>query len=255
VGRKQRPSGKCHLCGCVGELSWEHVPPESAYNDRRIVRAKQQQMLVPGPWDGQNGDVLQRGSGAFTLCEPCNNKTGKWYGKEYAEWAKQAFEILQRIGASNDKRFSARFQGHPLRFIKQVVTMFFSVNTDSFAETHPELVKFVLDRNSTGLSAAYSIDLVLVRGPFARSSGFYSSANISKGAIETASEIAHIPFGLRLILGSKPSERSGPIERFANYSFNEFKEVWVETSAGHVATKFPGDYRSRAQVDSDSLQG
>jgi len=35
----------------------------------------------------------------------------------------------------------------PLPILKQVITMFFSVNRDRFREVHPELVRFVLNRD------------------------------------------------------------------------------------------------------------
>jgi hypothetical protein len=51
------------------------------------------------------------------------------------------------------------------------MAMFFSMNNDSFRDHHPDLVKFVLDRSSRNFSPRYKIDLVLVRGGFARSAG------------------------------------------------------------------------------------
>lgn len=254
MGRRKRPRGRCHLCSCIDDLSWEHVPPESAFNDRRVVRAKQQQMFIPGPWDGRDGAVEQRGNGAFTLCEPCNRKTGKWYGREYADWAKQGLELLQRIGPENDAPFSARYYGHPLRFIKQVITMFFSVNTDAFAELHPDLVKFVLNRDAKGIPPQYRLELVLVRGPFARSSGVYGSADVATGRMEVASEVAYFPFGLLLFFDQERCERPGAIEWMANCGFYDEREVWVRTYAGYVATKYPGDYRSRQKVDSHAAK-
>ncbi len=236
----------------MGPLSWEHVPPESAYNDQRIVRASQQQMVTPGAWDGRGGRVEQRGSGAFTLCEACNNNTGSWYGAEYAQWARQALERLQRVPPEHDTAFFVPFRGRPLRFLKQVATMFFSVNAETFADLHPELVKFVLDRRSAGLPPQYRFDLVLVRGTFARSSGVYGTVDVSTGRTDIASEVAHFPFALRLVLSEQVSQRRGAIEHFARHGFDEEREVWLYTIAGHIATKYPGDYRSRDRVEREA---
>jgi hypothetical protein len=34
---KQKRHGTCHLCGCNGQLSFEHVPPEAAFNDHKVL--------------------------------------------------------------------------------------------------------------------------------------------------------------------------------------------------------------------------
>ena len=44
-------------------------------------------------------------------------------------------------------------------------------------------------------------------------------------------------------------QRHGVIEHLAQYGYDERAEVWVHTIAGHVATKYPGDYCSLERVD------
>lgn len=196
--------------------------------------------------------MQQRGGGDFTLCERCNNNTGAWYGAEYAAWAKQGFERLLRIPTTTEDAFFIPFRGRPLRFLKQVLTMFFSVNSDTFADQHHDLVRFVLNRQTTGLSSAYNVDLVLVRGGFARSAGAFGVADLQSGTTQIASEVAHAPFAFRLLLGGVKSQRHGAIEHLARYGYNDEAEVWLHTIAGHVATKYPGDYRSLERVDRDA---
>ena len=87
--------GTCQICGTEGKLSFEHVPPESAYNDQKILRTAFEKMLQrDDPDDMRGGRYQQRGAGAYTLCERCNNTTGHWYGGAYLEWASQAMNIL-----------------------------------------------------------------------------------------------------------------------------------------------------------------
>jgi hypothetical protein len=252
VSAKKKPAGKCHLCGVTGPLTWEHVPPEAAYNHHPVVRAAQNQMLKPELWDGQRGRKEQRGSGAYTLCARCNNNTGAWYGSEYADWARQGLERLQRIPRTTEDAFFVPFVGHPLRFLKQVITMFFSVNSAEFADLHPTLVKFVLDRDATGLPPEYKVDLVLVRGGLARGFGVHGIVNTETGGAEIASEVAHYPFGLRLIHGEVRAARKGAIEQLAHLGYDERTETWLYTTAGDITTKFPGDYRSRERVERDA---
>ena len=253
-GGRKRPEGKCRICGGVGPLSWEHVPPEAAYNNQRLVRAAQEQMLKPERWDGVRGQIEQRGGGDYTLCEPCNNKTGTWYAAEYVRWARQGLDRLARIPDHEENAFFVPFRGRPLRFLKQVVTMVFSANGADFAPRHPELVEFVLDWRATGLPPQYKIDLVLARGGFARQSGVSGMVDLSNGAAEFSSEIAHFPFALRLIVGGEHRTRRGALEQFAQFGPDDEGEAWLYTIAGHVVTKFPGDYRSRERADREAAQ-
>ena len=48
------------------------------------------------------------------------------------------------------------------------------------------------------------------------------------------------------------TERRGAIEHFAQSGPDEEREVWLYTMAGHITTKFPGDYRSRERVDREA---
>ncbi len=250
-GRK-RPDGRCHLCGITGPLSWEHVPPESAYNNHPIVRARQDQVVKPELWDGRRGVTEQRGAGAYTLCERCNNNTGAWYGAEYADWARQGLERLLRIPPDLDEAFFVPFFGHPLRFLKQVITMFFSVNTPDFADLHPALVNFVLNRDATGLPPDYKVELVLVRGGLARGFGVHGMVDTTTGRTTVASEVAHYPFAVRLVHGEVAGPRRGVVEPLSRYGYDEQREVWLYTVAGWVTTKYPGDYRSRERVEREA---
>ena len=75
MGRKKSKTGQCWLCGIVGKLSFEHVPPESAFNDQRIFSDSVANILK-----NRNIRISQRGARDYTLCERCNNSTGSWYG-------------------------------------------------------------------------------------------------------------------------------------------------------------------------------
>ncbi len=69
--------GTCHICGVEGRLSFEHVPPKSAFNDQRVLTIGYDTAINLGPYHRPSGRILQRGAGAYTLCAPCNNQTGR----------------------------------------------------------------------------------------------------------------------------------------------------------------------------------
>jgi hypothetical protein len=87
------PDGYCHLCGRYGKLSFEHVPPEAAFNGRPVRVRTGMQVVTVDP-DDERGKTNQRGAGAHTLCEPCNTTTGSWYGSAYVDWAFQSLHLF-----------------------------------------------------------------------------------------------------------------------------------------------------------------
>lgn len=60
------------------------------------------------------------------------------------KWAEQAMRLL--MAARGRPSLEYPFHLHPLRVLKQIVCMFFSVNNPGFQQAHPDLVRFVLNR-------------------------------------------------------------------------------------------------------------
>src|SRR5438552_9354996 len=96
MGRSREVIGVCHLCGTEGRLSFEHVPPKAAFNNRPVVAYGFEEAIKAGPENSGKGRIQQRGAGAYTLCGKCNNDTGRWYGKHYAAWTYGALTTFIR---------------------------------------------------------------------------------------------------------------------------------------------------------------
>ena len=86
--------GICHICGERKKLTFEHLPPKKANNSNRARAVTGDELMkhIAGnekPWDlsKRKYKELQQGMGGYTLCEECNNKTGKYYGAEYIKFA------------------------------------------------------------------------------------------------------------------------------------------------------------------------
>lgn len=153
--RKRRPDGICHLCGNYGPLSFEHVPPESAFNDQPVVESAIEEAFGREVDDRPRGKINQRGAGAYILCEPCNNVTGSWYADAFAHLCGQGAEVLVR----SDFKPKLIYLHYvlPLRVLKQIITMCFSTNTHRWREEHPELEVFVLHRERRWLNRRYRV--------------------------------------------------------------------------------------------------
>jgi hypothetical protein len=143
------PEGNCHICGCYGKLTFEHSPPDAAFNDSPIVRANIREMLDRGSLDDLRWRKQQRGAGDYTLCAKCNSLTGHWYGAAFANWAHQGMEVAK--ATQGYPTLIYRFNIFPLRVLKQVVCMLFTANGPLFRLAHPDLVKLVLNRDDNYL--------------------------------------------------------------------------------------------------------
>ena len=78
--------GKCALCGKECNLSFEHIPPESAFNNSPAKPVSGDKLVEDDdrmPWDtsGLKYEHQQRGMGKYSLCRDCNSFTGVYYGK------------------------------------------------------------------------------------------------------------------------------------------------------------------------------
>jgi hypothetical protein len=138
-------TGICRICGKFAKLSFDHVPPEAAFNDHRVLRAGFEQVLAGKNPDDYRGRYQQKGAGADSLCVTCNTITGHWYGSAYADWAAQAMRII--VGTRAHPSLAYPFNLFPLRVIKQIVCMFFSINSPFFQTQQPDLVRFVVNRD------------------------------------------------------------------------------------------------------------
>ena len=249
---KPKQIGNCHLCGEHGKLSFEHVPPASAFNHRKIVTPDTRRVLELTNLDeleGLRGKLSQRGQGGYTLCERCNNQTGRWFGGSYAEWVYQAAAYLSR----KDDLTQYSFQIFPLRVIKQIICMFFSINSHRFREAHPELVRFALNKETKYLPPGIRVYAGYLLSDRSRSAGVTGSIQLDdiSGAsnLRTYSEISFPPFSYILSLKSPPPEHQMlDISFFGSFGYNELTTLHLPIPCLSIYTPFPGDFRDRNTV-------
>jgi hypothetical protein len=244
--RGKRVLGECHICGGQGTLSYEHVPPRSAFNNRPAVLKEIDWMRKGGPVIRPGGQVQQRGAGGYTLCPRCNERTGKWYGEAYAEWAKEGLEAIHRCGWGTYVRH--RFEIYPLRVLKQIVCMFFSANGPGFTKRHPDLVDFVLSRNRKYMQTDVRIYAFYTMSGLLRQAGVQSLIRLQQG-VYAFSEITFPPFGYVMFLRCGPHDpRLYDISFFDRYAFSKKRSISLVLPGLPVVTLYPGDYRTPEQL-------
>ncbi len=94
--RRKKQIGICRICGQEGELSFEHIPPRAAFNNKRTIQLQFDEALALGPDEPVRGSVQQGGVGGYTLCPRCNNNSGKWYGPYFVDWCYQGMHLLNK---------------------------------------------------------------------------------------------------------------------------------------------------------------
>lgn len=247
-------SGICHICGVEGKLTFEHVPPERAFNNNKVITPDVKKILALNNLDDLEklpGKQSQRGQGGYTLCESCNSKTGHWYGTNYAIWVYQGADYLQKSKGS----ISLSYPYHilPLRVVKQIICMFFSVNSPQFREAHSYLEHFVLNKETKRLPNDIRLYVAYLLSDRSRSAGITGSITLDDQTglpqNRTYTEISFFPFSYILSFDSPPPEHEMlDISFFANYGYNEFTTLQLPIPALSVYTPFPGDFRNRETV-------
>lgn len=226
-------------------MSFEHVPPRSAFNNRPVIYLDKD-LVLKGSLDTTKGKTQQRGSGEFTLCELCNNNTGRWYANEYAKWVLQGMEALSllRPGLAGDKRFIFC----PLNAFKQIVCMMCSVNPTGLSEQNPEIRRFLLNPKSRDWNPKFQIYMNFNIANRMRFSG--TQGILRKGqSASIVSEITYPPFGFLMTHDSYvPSQDLVNINFFCESLYNELREIWLLLPVVNPYTAFPADYRSKNEV-------
>jgi len=260
--------GNCHICGVYGSLTYEHVPPEKAFNNRKVFTIAGSELLkVIGldqfPWDVvKNRSVKkiqkQNGIGFYTLCGKCNNNTGGWYGGGFVDFIEQGYlHINERGGYSkivNGTTETIQFTNvYPLQFIKEIITMFFSVNSPQFSATHTDLKKFVLDKESKLNSTKYALYIALMKGTIVRYVGTAGILHVKpqSSIIRIVSEISTSPFGFVLEIDPKPDKILGGsniIGLAKDYGYNDKTDIHLKIPVLESNTEYPLDYRTRQEV-------
>ena len=253
---KAARTGICHLCGNHTKLTFEHIPPEAAFNKHRVklyklLETNQQNM----PWDFEGVKYIdaQKGTGGHTICGPCNNNTGHWYGNDYASFAVNVMEIM----ANNKFEPKQTVEIHtkkifPARILKQVLSMFCSLNSHTFVEKFG-LREYILgkhqkaiDRTKFKLSMYLSAGSLLKQIPLAAMS---VGIDLESQHILLVSELTTQPLGFIFDASSQQAIPPGlELNHFAEYGYDDCVDLVLRIPIFETNTGFPTDYRSKDEI-------
>ncbi len=245
--------GQCCICGNEGQLSYEHVPPEGAFNERTILEADIDYLIRAQSFEeAQNPPTKQnqRGAGRHSLCISCNQLTGGWYVPAYIEWAKQGW---QHIYGTPGRLTRQPFEIEVLPVGKQILAMFASACGPSLFKNLPELPRLILNREQAGSPDSIRLFAYYIHpdSSAARQSGITSNLDLDDGGnAKVYAEIAFSPFGYVLSLGNTdpPDQRLVDITFMLHTPARERRTLHLPLAVLEVHTMLPADFRSLDQV-------
>lgn len=149
-------SGTCILCGKIKELTFEHVPPSGAGENKpaklyNLLDTLGNEERVP--WDFKDLKYVQsqRGTGGYYLCSECNSRTGREYVPSFIEFIKQAKDLnIQAVKPECAKRmyWDLTFSNiSTLNISKQIILMISCMNGRSFLKNNIVIDRFLNDKN------------------------------------------------------------------------------------------------------------
>jgi hypothetical protein len=255
-----KTDGACRICGALGDLTFEHVPPKSVGNRDRIEMLGLDAWLEREADRSERGRIIQRGSGAWSLCAECNNRAGNLYVPELRKWTGSANTVLAGLDpgpADLDAKLEPAYAHmkmkglFPGRFTKQMVTMLLALTPGEFGPIHPELRNYALDPDATGLPERYRLYLALLVGPTARFNGGTGVWREKQGTLY-ALELGYPPYAYILTVDEEfPALATGNITSFAEAGIDSECEIEMQLQIGFSHTPLPLDLRSKAALDRD----
>lgn len=261
MANKKNHEGYCRICNKYGKLTYEHIPPKCALNDKEIrvytgdscVKLLSDKNRFPWETDGIKYKLLQKGLGDYTLCEKCNNITGELYGDEYKKWFFTSIKSINDNSVEHKLANNATFKlknVYPGRFIRQILSIICSTYS-GFTKKYPYVKELILNKNYVySKKPEFKIYMYLLKNPYNGYTGI-SGMMLSDGTFKIVDEIDLYPFGFYLIL-SDTKENEMDITEFINYGYNDIADVDLTMNVHEKNNIIPMDFRTKDEIIEES---
>ncbi|WP_117885096.1 hypothetical protein [Aureibaculum luteum] len=244
--KKKMQNGICRLCQKDKELSFEHIPPKSAFNKttryfsvpfKEFAKAKNWLNYKP------KGKINQGGLGYHSLCEKCNGFLNDNYVRPYADWAKFGMSAIKN--AKSDYNVWEVTEKNPFRILKQIIAMFIAMNEPWFGKQNPELLEFVNNPELKILSERYKIYVYLKSRGQIRTTK-WSGTNFYGQVCELAFE----PFGYILNIDNYNGiDHLTEISGWKNYTDERNHTFDIGLYDYPTYLPIPTDYRTKEEIN------
>lgn len=247
--------GTCRLCGVKSELTFEHIPPKFAFNRNTGYTVSTIVDAIEALEDSEANSKAKRkqgGIGNISLCTKCNEFLGQNYVDAYTNWAKTGIQVLKTPGEVYDYVME---NIEPLKIIKQIFSMFISMEDELCYKRYRELCDFVRNPGETVLSEKYQIHTYLNKEATVVYIPFTVTANFKSGISIPCTELTFIPYGYVFTLDySNAISNLVNITTFKNYKLDEKANIGfygMHLLPNYIP--FPLDYRTKEEI-ADTIQ-
>lgn len=266
--------GRCRICGRNGRFTKEHVPPKAARNSGIVIvsspetRSHPERVSMRPQHESSNGIFL------FSLCDRCNNKTGRHYGADYASFIDRV--APHAVPANVNESIAIDLAGlHPLRIVKQATSMMLSTsNPTSFSnheyvsapgkskkdlegieiiypekdrqrEIYEQLRRFAKQRDSTNFPPDVRIYLFASVGRrIGFRTGIFNRINLTAKSAVFAIATGLYPVHWIFTLDGQLDEGILEVTAWTKYGFKESSMQPVEMPMRWLEGHYPLDFRS-----------
>lgn len=251
--------GKCKICGKECELTYEHIPPKKAFNNYNrkgyfgdaVIELVTSKERMPWETKGLNYTQMQKGVGLYSLCKECNNYTGSKYAVFYCDFAYKTVEFIDNNFEEYSKcdLLRVRFKPfYPLKFIKQVLSMFCSTTPGLNLKFND--IKDVLTDASKNLNVAdFRISMGMVKNSVISWTGCMGKFYLNGGK-RVLSEIVVFPFIFILDYDKNVvKNKLIDITYFLKYNYDDTinLDITLPVVERNIAA-FPADYRTKSEI-------
>jgi hypothetical protein len=245
MSRRKMQNGICRICKKKAELSFEHIPPKVAFNKYTKFRS------VPFLEYAQNSHkedykptakLQQGGIGEYCLCRNCNSFLGNNYVPDYFKMTQTAKAIFQKKDFS--KAIFTTNEISPLRFLKQILSMFVCINKPDFTDEEPELLNFLKNPSENSLPDKFRVFMYLNHiGQIRNLTSMYTNV------YGLVNELTFPPLGFVLSIDSSNPFPLTEITHFKNISVDYRDEVNYGLFNLQTHLPFPIDYRTLEEIN------
>lgn len=242
--------GICKLCKKQKPLTYEHIPPKSAFNNNTRFYELNSKDYYQNAMDYSEGKlkpksrIEQGGFGNHCLCNECNGYLGQKYVRDYKKFAEISYGIINQYQDAKCYEFDIS-DINLLKFIKQIIAIFICCNNSNFTKTYDGLIEFVMDEKSNKLSDRYRIYMYL------NHEGNIRNGNIMYTNLCGAKcEFTFKPFGFVLNMDNpKPILELSDVTSFKYYNPEiKHQKLMIKLNKYPTILPFPLDYRSKDEI-------
>ncbi|WP_207428904.1 hypothetical protein [Pedobacter sp. SYSU D00535] len=230
--------GNCVLCGKWGPLTFEHIPPQCASNNKVIYVQKHEHLFEENSKLFGKKMRSQRGFGKQTLCASCNNDTGSWYVKDFCEFSKQGLEVFT---ANTIKEYvRGEYIIKPQNVLKQILMMFVAADSDGAVGQIEGVREYLLNKDNCNFPPDIKIYLYSNSSSHKRLLGYMTVWDKEGDQLvkKQWSEINFKPFGYFLTHNSPPPNPFlVDITDFGSTPFD--KKMIVTLTTAHLVVQNP----------------